>query len=190
MLACLRWGFPGHPNGYRFAYLTTLTAVVAAAGVLVLLALVPIQRRRAAAAIALGLVAISGVIAARDALFRWGEGRDTFVAYQGHSTLIGRAALRWQRFGSVRLDAGLPLPLVTEWIRTYRLDPDDARNRALFGGDRLAAATPVRCFRIRGPMAPADPAARRVESIQNAWGEPSGTVFAVPCGENNAWLGR
>lgn len=180
--ASLRWGFPGHPNGYRFVYLTTLTAVAAAAGVLCLLALVPLHHRRAATWVALGLIAGAGLIGARDALLQWGDGRDTFQAYWGESTLVGRAALRWQNFGTVRLDANLPHPLVVQWVRDLRLDPDDARNRMLFAaaGPRPPAAR--RCFRIRASGNPAQPPERRVETIQDAWGSIYGAVLAVPCG--------
>ncbi len=39
MLASLRWGFPGHPNGLRFAYLTTVAALAAGSGTLYLVGL-------------------------------------------------------------------------------------------------------------------------------------------------------
>jgi hypothetical protein len=177
LLACLRWGAPGHPNGFRFVYLSTLTAVAAAAGALCLLGLLAPPHRRAGAFAALGLFAIGAALGARDAVLRWGQARTTFVAYWGESTLIGRAALRWERYGPVRIDVPLPhSSLVIDAVREYALDPDAMPPAAAM------AKAGERCFRIvEAAIAPA-PDERRVETIRDAWGEPHGQVLARGCG--------
>ena len=53
-------GQADNPNGSRFAYLSTLTAVAAAAGVLWILGRVPPRSRRAAALAAVGAIAVDG----------------------------------------------------------------------------------------------------------------------------------
>ncbi len=176
LLACLRWGSPGHPNGFRFVYLTTLTAVAVAAGVLWLLGLLSPSRRRVGAIAAVGLLAVGAVLGARDAVLRWGEARSTFVAYWGESTLVGRARLRWSRYGNVELDVPSPhSSLVADAIRDYALDPD-AKQPGL-------AAAPQRehCFRIVSARLAPSPDERRVELIRDAWGEDHGQVLAGRC---------
>src|SRR6185295_15462434 len=122
--ASVAGGESGHPNGLRYGYLATLTAVAVAAGVLALLRLAPEPRRRMAAIAAIGALAIAGAIGARDS-FRWARDRGTFDGFHGQDTLVGRAALRWDRYGRVRVAEGLPHDPVTVYvIRHYRLDTD------------------------------------------------------------------
>ena len=177
LLACLRWGSPGHPNGFRFVYLSTLTAVAAAAGVLWLLGLLRPAGRRLGALAAVGLLAVGAVLGARDAVLRWGEARSTFVSYWGESTLVGRARLRWSRYGHVELDVPEPhSSLVSDAVYDYALDPDALR-------PRLAQRPPrERCFRIVGARIAPSPDERRVELLRDAWGEDHGQVLARGCG--------
>jgi hypothetical protein len=152
------------PNGYRFGYLCDATAVAAAAGLLAVLALFPDSRRRAAALAAIGLVAVSGARAARDALVLWPLSEQTFDGFHGQDTLLARAALNWERYGDVTVSPDLGhSPITIEGIRRYRLEPD--RNRPGPSGDGLP-----RSFRIVAPTAAARPGERMVERVRDSWG--------------------
>ena len=178
----MRWGAPGHPNGYRFAYLTGVTVLAVASGVLWLVGLAR-RRRRLAALGALGLLGFSTVSGARDALLRWGESRVTFESYWSDSTLIGRAALRWGEYGSVRVVPGPGvIGIVVDAIRDYGLDPAWERSRASL--PRLAAAqsTGRRCFRVAKAAAALQENERVVEVLQDGWGAGHGVVLGGRCG--------
>jgi hypothetical protein len=180
--ASLRWGFPGHPNGYRFLYLTTVTAVAAAAGVLWLVQRAARPARRAAALAAVGLLSVSAFLGARDALLRWGSSRETFDAYLGQSTLVGRAALRWQRYGRVDLDSRLYFSRsVVEVVRRFELDPDRRRAGQPLFPSRPTAERSLRCFRITERSVAPRQGERRVEVIRDAWGRDHAVVMASRC---------
>lgn len=170
-----------NPNGYRFAYLTTATAVAAAGGILWLLQAVPPARRRVAAIGAIGLVSIAGVLGARDAVLRWGQSRETFDAFFGQDTLIPRVALRWERFGPVAIDSSIGFeprvqsPLTMGPIRRYRLDPEEPRRARLFGPRPAGEAS--RTFRIAPSEAAPGPGERLVERIRDRWGRDWGAVL-------------
>jgi hypothetical protein len=160
------------PNGYRFAYLTTVTAFAAAAGVLALLALVPEGYRRAAALAAIGVLAISGALGARDALQTWGESRDTFTYFRGQDTMLGRAAARWERYGRVSVDRGLAHhPIALDAVWKYALDPDGSR-----GGASEGDPSP-RSFRIVAATTAPASGERAVERIRDGWGKEWGVVL-------------
>lgn len=166
-------GHAGVPNGYRFGYLADVTAVAAAGGILCLVALFPAARRRAAALAALGLVAVSGTLGARDALVLWPHGRETFDGFHGQDTLIARTALRWERYGAVTISSPLGHSAITiGGIRRYRLDPDLPRQ---------VAAGYRRCFRIVPEATPLERGERRVERVRDAWGRTWGEVLARSC---------
>ena len=174
--AAVAAGQATHPNGYRFAYLTTVAAVAAAGGVLWLLAAIPALWRRPAALAAIGLIAAAGLVAARDAILVWGESRETYDGFHGQDTLIGRAAARWDRYGDVRVDPGLGFdprthsPITIGAVRANRLDPAlDARFRA-GGADR-------RAFRVARPAAAAEPGERAVERVRDGWGRDRAVVY-------------
>lgn len=132
LAATLVAGEAGNPNGARFAYLTTVTAVAVAAGVQLLLGAVPPARRHAAALAAVGLLAVAGALGVRDALVIWPERPETFSGFHGMDTLIGRAAARWERFGQVEVARGLGhSPVTIDGVRRYRLDPDPAPTPAV-----------------------------------------------------------
>ena len=170
--AAVAGGHAGIPNGYRFVYLSNVTAVAAACGILALCGLAPPVRRRAAAMAAVGLVAISGTLGARDALLRWPERPETFGGFFGHDTLLGRAVARWERYGRVSVEPDVGHAQITfQTVRRYRLDPD---------GAKLArpAGDPVRrTFRVTTPGAPAGVGERRVERVGDAWGRDWGWVY-------------
>ena len=159
-------GEAGTPNGARFGYLTTVTAVAAAGGILLLLAAVPVSLRRTASLGAVGLVAISGALGARDALLRWPERPETFDGFHGQDTLIARAAVRWESLGAVALEAGVVHSAVTfDAIRDYRLDPD------LISDDRSVRDARSRAFRIASARTTRDSDERLVETIRDPWGK-------------------
>jgi hypothetical protein len=112
--AAVVWGTEMQPNGYRVAYLTTVTAVAASAGALSLLSLVSERSRRAGAIAIIGLLAISGALAARDVFLRWGPMLEAWEGYQGRDNLVAEAVLRWQRYGPVTVDPGLSRVLANE----------------------------------------------------------------------------
>jgi hypothetical protein len=147
--------------------------VAAAAGTLALVGAVPAARRRAAAVASVGLLAASGLVGLRQALLDWPSRRATFDSFHGEDTLIGRAAARWDRYGSVRVASGLGRNDMTiDTVRRYRLDPDrDAAPRV---------ATPEgsgRAFRVAAPgMAPGDDE-HAVERVRDPWGREWAVVL-------------
>ena len=97
---------------------------------------------------------------------------ETFAGFFGQDTLLGRAMMRWDRFGSVSADPGLGYaPVTFETIRRYRLDPDGGK---LAG---RAAASAERAFRVAAPGTPPRAGERRVERIADAWGRDWGWVY-------------
>ena len=168
-------GQAGVPNGYRFGYLCDTAAVAAAAGFLCLLALFPRSRRRAAAVAVLGLVAVSGVLGARDALGVWPQRRESFDGFHGQDTMLARAALRWEPYGSVTVSRGLAHSAITiEGIRRYRLEPRPPSSSP--------AGPPARSFRIVPPDTPATSSERAVERLRDAWGRDWGVVLGRKVG--------
>lgn len=156
-------GHAGVPNGYRFGYLSNVTAVAAAGGVLCLLALLPLSRRHAGAIAAVGLLTISGALGARGALLVWPERRETFDGFHGQDTLLARTALRWERYGTVTVAPGIGHSEITiRGIRRYRLDPDLAEN--------VSPTRRGRLFRIEKLEAAVGAGERPVERVRDAWG--------------------
>ena len=160
------------PNGARFAYWTTLVALAASAGTLALVgAAGSAGRRRLAAVAAVGILAIGGALAARDVLVDWPARRETFDAFHGQDTLLGRAAARWEVFGPVRLDERLAhSPILVRTVARWRLDPQPppAPSPTLVGR---------RSYRIVAAERAAG-AGRPVERIADAWGRTWGVVVA------------
>ena len=164
-------GQADNPNGSRFAYLSTLTAVATAAGILWILDRVPAASKRTAAILAIGAVAVSGALSARDALILWPSHAETFRGFHGQDTLIGRAAARWERYGGIDVEKGIGhSPIAIEAVRAYSLDPDSP---AL--GD---ARTVDRGIRIAKPGAAMGNDERRVETITDPWGKVWAVVIA------------
>jgi hypothetical protein len=125
---------------------------------------------------------VAGVLGARDALIRWGPSRETFDAYSSVATLVGRAALRWERYGTVELELRLPYSrAVADLVREYSLDPEQQRHEKLFFESRKAAGGKDRCFSIADPTARPRHGERRVEVIQDAWGRAHAVVLASRC---------
>jgi hypothetical protein len=174
LAASVAGGHAGVPNGYRFGYLADAAAVAAAAGVLCVLALVAPARRRAAALAALGLVAASGALSARDALVVWPQRLETFDGFHGQDTLIARAALRWTPYGSVTVEGPLGhSPITIDGIRRYELEPNRRTARVAAGGGR--------CFRIAAPETAAGPGERVVERVSDVWGREWAVVLGRAC---------
>ena len=174
--AAVSSGQSGHPNGFRFGYLTTITAVAASAGVLQLVALARPEFRRLAALAAVGLVGVSGVLGARDALLVWPEHRATFDSFHGEDTLLGRAAARWQSFGDVSVEKKLGRSdLTIETVRTYRLDAEPPPSPASIGHR-------ARTFRVARPGAPAGAGERTVETRARPLGPRLGRCPRPPDG--------
>jgi hypothetical protein len=174
--AAVASGTAGHPNGFRFGYLSTLTAVAASAGTLALVGAAPAERRRAAAALAAGLLAVSGAIGARQAYVDWPARRATFDSFRGEDTLIGAAAARWDRYGSVSVASGLGRSDATiETVRRYGLWPDAGRRGA------PPAGAPGRTFQIV-KLAPSGVAGagRVVERIRDVFGREWAVVLGRP----------
>jgi hypothetical protein len=167
-------GQAGNPNGARFGYLTTLTAVAAAAGVQLLLAGVGETRRHTAAIAAVGLLTISGALAARDALVVWPERPETFEGFHGSDTLIARAALRWESVASVEVQPEIGHSDVTIGvIRRYRLDPD---------APPPASHRPGLAARIVAPRARPQAGERLVERVVAPGGGLAAVVYARKAG--------
>ncbi|MGH9368356.1 MAG: hypothetical protein ACRD3M_11845 [Thermoanaerobaculia bacterium] len=170
-LASLAWGERLSPNGSRFAYLTTVTAVAVAAGLLWLVGLLPGRLRRAGALLAVGGLLVSGAHAAGDLLL-WDRERPMYVGLVGQHTSVGWAAARWERYGEVRLEPsplyGLP---TVETIRRHRILPR-----------REAAAAPPRgsrerVFRICPPGTSPGAGERAVERVRDGWGKEWAVIY-------------
>lgn len=171
--AAVAGGTAGHPNGFRFGYLTSPTALAAAAGMLALVGAVSPARRRAAALALLGLVAAGGALGIRDALLEWPRRMATFDSFRGEDTLIGQAAARWERYGAVAVTPGLGRSdLTIETVRRYRLDPD---GRSAGGA---AAGRGTRVFRVMARGSEASGPERVVERVRDPWGREWAVVLA------------
>ena len=121
-------------------------------------------------------MAISGAAGVRDALLRWGESRETFDYFHGPDTLIGRAALRWDRFGLTEADAALMHSTITYGaVRHHGLDPDGPFRYGLEESMRRTE----RAFRIVSPEAARLEPARVVERVRDAWGREWAVVLAT-----------
>ncbi|HEY7575497.1 MAG TPA: hypothetical protein VIB08_10065, partial [Thermoanaerobaculia bacterium] len=139
--------------------------------VLWLVGLFPAHRRRAAAIAAVGALAISGALGARDALLRWPEHPETFRSFHGQDTVIGRAAARWEPFGSVTIESGVGhSPLALEAVRAHRLDPDPPVRAG--GGPRVLRA------RVAAPSTEPSLSERVVEQVRDPWGVEWARVLA------------
>ncbi|MGH9316213.1 MAG: glycosyltransferase family 39 protein [Thermoanaerobaculia bacterium] len=156
-------GQADNPSGSRFAYLTTVTAVAAAAGMLLLIGSVSGRGRRPAALLAVGLLAVQGTLGARDALLDWPERRETFEGFHGQDTLIGRAAARWEEYGevSVEPDLGHSDVLISAVFR-YRL--------ASLPGPSAAGHATRRRFRVVAAQTWPARGERQVERVRDGWG--------------------
>lgn len=164
-------GHAGLPNSYRFTYLTTATAVAAAGGILCILGRFVGPPRRLAALVVIGLLSVSGALAARDALLRWPARRETFDGFHGADTLLGRSMLRWERYGDVVLAADLESTRITlEGVRRYRLDPDYLR-------ETPRGSSRGREFRVAPPGSMPHEGDRLVERVGDAWGREWGWVY-------------
>jgi len=171
LAATVAGGQADNPNGARYAYLTTVAAVSAAAGLLWLAGLAPPGRRSTAALVAVALLVLSGALGARDALAVWPWRAETFDGFHGQDTLIGRAAARWEAFGAVEVAAGLGhSPLTIGAVRRYRLDPDAAGRPAAPRGFRVRIVPPAEARRE---------GERRVEEIRDGWGREWAVVWAA-----------
>ena len=171
-LASVAWGERMSPNGSRFAYLTTVLAVGAAAGLLWLAETPPRAWRRPAA------IALFGALFAFQAegigsLAAWDAQQRMYVDFVGQHTSVGRAAARWEPYGDVVLE---PSPLYgllsVDTIRRYRILPRREAARALPSGPR------DRVFRIALPESRPGAGERRVEWVRDA----SGKTWAVVMG--------
>lgn len=174
--ACLYWGQPGHPNGLRFAYLTTLTAVGAAAGALWLAGLAPPLLRRSAGWVVVGGLAISSILGARDALLVWADSPQTFRAFDGANTLLAREARRWERYGPVEVDPSFARSLTYRIVHDYGLDPD-SKPGPPDGRQAGVGRNPGRCFRIVPVGTSRGDEERPVEMIRDGMGKDGAAVL-------------
>ncbi len=182
LAAAVAGGGALHPNGYRFVYLAGPASVGVAAGLMALLAGTPRPRRRAAALALAGLVAISGSLAARDALEAWPRARETWSGtsgFFGEDTLLGRAAVRWGRLGEVRVDPALGHSRL-QWENVARFAIVTRRERAEWfgaGGPLAARAAGRRTFRVAPPGTAPLPGERRVETLTDGFGKSWAVVL-------------
>jgi hypothetical protein len=174
LAAAVAGGTAGHPNGFRFGYLTSVTAVAAAAGTLALVEAVAPGRRRAAAIASIGLLSAAGLVGLKQALLDWPGRQATFDSFHGEDTLIGRAAARWDAFGRVEVARGLGRNDTTiDTVRRYRLDPDPPSTPAA-----PVPASSLRSFRVASPRTEACDTERAVERVRDPWGREWAVVLA------------
>jgi hypothetical protein len=165
-------GMAGHPNGFRFGYLTSVTAVAASAGAIAIVGLASERWRRAATLAVLGVFAVCGLAGLEQGLVEWPARRATFDGFNGEDTLVGQAAARWTRYGTVEVAHGLGRSDTTvETVRRYALD---------FGGARPSPEGSVdRRFSIAAPSREPGARERVVERVDDAWGRHWAVVFAA-----------
>jgi hypothetical protein len=170
LAASVAQGTCGSPNGYRFVYLTSATAIAAAGGAIAVVSVLPRRGRRAGALAITGLVAIAGAFGARDALVLWPVSRFRFEGFRAGETLLAEAAERWRAYGTVSVE------IMGESMLVSSLS-----NHRVFSGP--APASPgARRFRICRPEDSGRPGERSVELVQDAWGGELARVLAVPSG--------
>jgi hypothetical protein len=168
-------GESGHPNGYRYVYLTAPAALGIASGLLAIVGGAAARARRITALAGVGAVAIAGTLGARDACLVWPRARATFTHFCGCGTLLGEAAHRWSLRGPTEVDAGPATSLrIATIVQRYALT---RHPEPLPGGLPLAPST----FRV----SPASPRTlgrgeRVVERVVTPWGEPCGIVVRSP----------
>jgi hypothetical protein len=149
------------PNGFRFGYLSDVTAIAIAGGALWTLLLVRRPDRRVLATAVVGLLAAVSLLGVRD-FFRYFwvlPGRER----SSETTLVARAAARWDRYGTVEVDPRLVhFKSMVAAIRRYRLDPEDSG----LPDDALRDAGSAREFRIVRPGTVPRPGERAVEVVR------------------------
>jgi hypothetical protein len=154
-------GNRGVPNGFRFGYLSDVSAVAIAGGALWILLLARRSRRRVLATAVVGLLGVGSLLGVRE-FFLYFSGRP------GHdptseATLVARTALRWERYGAVEIDPHLlHFKVMVAAIRHYRLDPEDTGQPA----DALYDVGTARGFRIVRPGTVPRPGERAVEVVR------------------------
>jgi hypothetical protein len=161
LVATVLGGNRGVPNGFRFGYLSDVTAIAIAGGALWTLLLVRRADRRVLATAMVGLLAAGSLLGARDFFlyFSVRPGRER----SSETTLVARAASRWDRYGTVEIDPRLVhFKTMVAAIRRYRLDPEDSGLPA----DALRDARTAREFRIVRPGTVPRPGERAVEVVR------------------------
>ncbi len=156
------------PNGFRFAYLTTVTGVAAAAGVLALVGAVSLRAARPAALAAVGALLVAGALSVRALFLDWAPRLEVLDGFEGHDNLLARTALVWERFGRVEIDSRLVhwTPAVEAVRRVRRADAPKA---PVPPGRRL--------FRVAPPETPLDFGERVVSRISDERGAPWAVVL-------------
>jgi hypothetical protein len=168
LAAAVAQGESGHPNGYRFVYLTPLCAIAVAAGGLALIEAAPPERRRVAAFTSVLLLVFAGARGAVDACVVWPNARTSFDAFMGHETLIAEAALRWRSYGTVSVEASRDAIVVRSIV---------AQPRFLSPAPDPAGAAAGRSFRVAAASDAGRPGERCVERVQDRWGRVWATVW-------------
>jgi hypothetical protein len=168
LAAAVAQGESGHPNGYRFAYLTSLTAIAVAAGGLALISAAPLTHRRVVALSAVLFLVFAGARGAVDACTSWPAAPTTFDAFKGHETLIAEAALRWRNYGGVSVETSADTLVVRSIV---------AQPRFLSPAPDPAGSTAGRFFRVTAAGDASRPGERCVEHVQDRWGREWATVW-------------
>ncbi len=168
LAAAVAYGELAHPNGYRFAYLTSLSALAVSAGGLALIGAVAPERRRLAALAAVLLLAFAGARGAVDACAAWPAARTTFDAFNGHETLTAEAALRWRSYGTVSVETPAGVSVVQSLV---------AQPRFLIASPDPAGPAAGRSFRVAAAGDRGRPGERCVEHVQDPWGREWATVW-------------
>jgi hypothetical protein len=176
LLTCLVWGEQLSPNGSRFAYLSTVTAVAVAAGLLHFLGFLAPRSRRAGALVVVGLLLVLGAHAGGELLL-WEREREAYIEMVGQHTSVGRAAVRWERYGRVELERSRLYGLLAiETTRRFRIVP--RREAAL----EAPSGSRDRIFRICPPETRPGEGERVVERVRDAWGQDWAVVLGRRAG--------
>ena len=174
-LSAVLQGESGHPNGYRYVFLTVPAALAIASGFLALVGSAPERSRRIAALAGVGALAVTGTLGARDACLVWPEARSTFRQFHGCGMLLGEAAHRWSRQGPTEVASGPATELrIATIVARYALTP---RPEPAPAGSPRATST------FRADLVPpteTGPGERVVERVVTPWGEPCGVVVRRP----------
>ena len=173
LLSAVAQGESGHPNGYRYVYLTLPAALAIASGLLALVGCVPPRGWRAAAIAGAGAIAIAGTLGARDAVLVWPEARPTFTHFRGCETLLGEAAYRWSRYGPTEIE-DRDETRIARIVYRYSL----VRPPGPAPGGRMRAPSSFRVT-LAAPVG-VTPGERIVVRVVTPWNVPCGAVLSQP----------
>ncbi len=156
------------PNGFRFAYLTSVTALAAAAGLLALVGAAGRRAGRPAALAAVAVLLVAGTLSTRAVFLDWAPRLEVLDGFEGYDNLLARTALEWEGYGRVAIDRRL-----VHWSEGLEAVARVRRSDA----SHPASAAARRAFRIVPAGTGPSPGERVVSRIADERGAPLAVVL-------------